>query len=263
MNNTPSPLASTPSPLARNATPKSILKGRSSPTSGASVKFESVHTLDFNKIRSPSEVGETKRREDISSHPILRQTQLTQTPLTQTPLSENEQKMLEQLEINRAKARKATERGEEAATQARANTSPEAPTTIQYRREAPVVKEQSLLETFATQSGKVMGGVAESAQVVGQNIQQVAAQNIQSLIGNSFLGNLLPSDKSLQSGSSLPSGPEEVPQRVSRPNGTGNDNIKPHPTQVQGPHPERDSWQQRVTSSREGGRGGETGGGRG
>ena len=162
-----------------------------------------------------------------------------------------EQEMLERLNTIRAQTNETTKRAEEAATQARAkqaraNTSPEAQTTIQYRGEAPVVNEQSLLETFATQSGKVMGGVAESAQVVGQNIQQVAAQNIQSLLNFSPFG-----------------GPAQAEApRVDGPD-KKNANTRSSQGQVQGPRPEGRSWEQIVTSRREGGRGGETGGGRG
>ena len=83
-----------------------------------------------------------------------------------------------------------------------------------------------------------MGGVAESAQVAGQNIQQVVGQNIQSLLNFSPFG-----------------GPAQA--EAPRVDGPGNKNASTgsFQTQVQGPRPEG-SWEQRVTSDKGGGRGG-------
>ena len=154
-----------------------------------------------------------------------------------------------------AQTNESTKRAEEAATQARAKQARANTTTTptnQYRREASVVKEQSLLENLTTQltgvqktTGEVMGGVAGSAQVVGQNIQQVVEQNIQSLFENfSPFG-----------------GPAKA--EAPRVDGPGNKkaNTEPFPRQVQGPRPEERKWTQIVTSNERGGRGG--GGGRG
>ena len=146
-----------------------------------------------------------------------------------------EQEMLERIKIIRNQASQNAERAEEAAMQVRA-TSPKTPTTNQYRREAPVVKEQSLLENLTTQltgvqktTGEVMGGVAGSAQVVGQNIQ-------------SLFENFSPFGGPAKA---------EAP-RVAGPNNK-KANTESSQTQVQGPRPEGNSWGERVTSDKGGG----------
>ena len=165
-----------------------------------------------------------------------------QSPQENAKLTRTEKEMTDIIKKLAAQTNETTKRAEEAAMQARANqaraNTTTTPTTIQHRREASAVNEQSPLENFATQSGKVMGGVAESAQVVGQNIQQVVGQNIQSLLNFSPFG-----------------GPAkaEAP-RVAGPNNK-KANTESSQTQSQGPRPEG-SWEQRVTSDKGGGRGG-------
>ena len=142
----------------------------------------------------------------------------------------------------------ATQRAEQAASAARRATRKNMPTNPNSSRdtkEEPVVNEPSQFGIFATQltgaqtqiqntTGELMNGVAEGV----------------SFIGKSLLGNLL------QSGNSLPTGPEEAKaqksQSVSGPNGTGNS--RP----AQGPRPES-YWVDRTS----GNTGGRVGGGRG
>lgn len=126
----------------------------------------------------------------------------------------------------------ATQRAEQAASEARRATRKNMPTNPNSppdtRKEQVVNESSQLFENIATQ---LTGAPTQIQNATGKVMDEVVGGV------KSFIGNLLQSDNSSSTGKSLPTGPEEAeaqkPQSVSGPNGTSNS--KGTPPQTRGP----------------------------